>query len=130
MTTHPSQRSEAVQSRLMPLLNEYMQQHGIRTVRDTALSLGISRTALHELLRDPLEGKPRSTPSVETLILLARAFQRPTHELLYLLVPDAPGAPATEERQSARERLRAMSTALPSTDDFLSTRQNQHGDLL
>ena len=70
-----------------------MRKHGIGNVRDFADYAGVSRAAVYDLIRG------RSTingtwmrPSLETLLKLAGALNIPTHELLYLLEPDAPGA--------------------------------------
>lgn len=75
------------------LITDRMRALGLRNVREFADYAGISRTSIHELLRG------RSTingvwmkPSLDTLTRLAKALDRPTHELLYLIEPEAPGA--------------------------------------
>ena len=75
------------------LIADRMIQLGHQNVREFADYAGIGRTSLHDLLR----GRSRTNgswvkPSLDTLTKLATALQRPTHELLYLIEPEAPGA--------------------------------------
>lgn len=70
-----------------------MRRDGIKEVTKWADHWKIGRSTMYNLLR----GRETSTggwvtPSVETLIKLAKAFDMPTHELLYIIEPDAPGA--------------------------------------
>lgn len=78
---------------LNALIVRSMRRDGIKEVTKWADHWGIGRSTMYNLLR----GRETSTggwvtPSVETLIKLARAFGVPTHELLYMIEPDAPGA--------------------------------------
>lgn len=121
--TQPS----VIESPLSPLIVEYMRQHSLKTMSAFADHSGISRTKVYELLRPTQE----FNPSVQTLLSLARTLGKPTHELLYLLVPDAPGAPQTppvSPRQAAQDRLRALGAGLPGVDDFLRQRQSDSRD--
>lgn len=122
---------------LNDLLVRYMRERGIRSVKDLADQLGLQRSTLYDLVRDarPEAGAARRTyPSVPTLITLARALDKPTHELLYLAVPDAPGAPERRSpddvRRAARDRLRSLSADLPDTETFLRERRAEHGEEL
>jgi repressor LexA len=75
-----------------PLIIKRMRELNIATVEDFARFAKIPRTTVNGLLRGRIS--PNGTwikPSIDTLIALARALNRPTHELLYLLEPDAPG---------------------------------------
>lgn len=65
----------------------HMQDQGIENLRDFATIAGIPLSAMNDLVQG------HKTPAVKTLVALARALECPTHTLLYLLVPDAPGAP-------------------------------------
>ncbi|MBB5363053.1 LexA family protein [Deinococcus humi] len=75
------------------LIVEYMRKHNVENVREFADIVGIGRTTIYDLVRG------RSTingawmkPSLDTLVRLATVLERPTHELLYLIDPEAPGA--------------------------------------
>ncbi|GBF05882.1 SOS repair repressor, lexA2 [Deinococcus aerius] len=75
------------------LIAEQMRRKGIVNLRDFADYADVSRATVYDLVRG------RSTvngawmkPSLDTLTKLATALERPTHELLYLIDPDAPGA--------------------------------------
>lgn len=77
-----------------------MRQLGLSTVKDFADFAGIGRTSLHELVRGRTTTSGTWTkPSLDTLVKLAAALNRPTHELLYLISPDAPGAGAVVDVQ-------------------------------
>src|SRR5690625_3352740 len=80
-------------ARLKELIELRMQQLGIDSYQDFADHFGIGRSTLYELLR----GRTRTRgalvlPRAETMIALARALDKPLHEVLYDLLPDAPGA--------------------------------------
>lgn len=109
----------------------------MKTVKELADALGLQRSTIYDLVRDarPEVGEARRTyPSLPTLIALARALNKPTHELLYLAVPDAPGAPERpspdDVRREARDRLRSLSADLPDTETFLRERRAEHGEEL
>lgn len=111
------------------LFSAYMQEHGLQSVRELADRLGIQRTTIYDLIRPHQAG---TYPSLGTLITLARAMNKPTHELLYAAVPDAPGAPPLppleDTRAQAREQLRALAVTLPDTDAFLRDRREDFGE--
>lgn len=75
------------------LIVDYMRKHNVTNVREFADRVGVGRNTIYDLVRG------RSTingawmkPSLDTLTKLAVALERPTHELLYLIDPEAPGA--------------------------------------
>jgi len=107
------------------LVVDYMRNRDFNTVGDFADHIGLSRSTIYELL-----SSKETLPSLNTLILLARALDRPTHELLYLAAPDAPGAPDVPllpAKTAALTRLKLMGKALPDVDTFLRERREDDG---
>ncbi len=75
------------------LIAERMRQLNLSTVKDFADYAGIGRTSIHDLVRGRTTTSGTWTkPSFDTLTKLAVALDKPTHELLYLIDPEAPGA--------------------------------------
>lgn len=75
------------------LIAARMRQLGLSTVKEFADYAGVGRTSLHDLVRGRTTPSGTWTkPSLDTLSRLAAALDKPTHELLYLIDPDAPGA--------------------------------------
>lgn len=78
---------------LNALIAQSMRRDGIKEITFWADHHGIGRSTLYSLLR----GRETETgvvmmPSIDTLVKLASALTVPTHKLLYLLAPQAPGA--------------------------------------
>lgn len=75
------------------LIVEYMRANNIGTVREFADAVNVGRSTIYDLVRgrSSINGAWMK-PSLDTLTKLATALQRPTHELLYLIEPEAPGA--------------------------------------
>jgi repressor LexA len=94
MTTRGKETKIAeVRGPINGLIVETMRRHSIANVRDFADHAGISRATVYDLVRGRSTiGGAWMKPSLETLVKLAVAVERPTHELLYLLEPEAPGA--------------------------------------
>jgi repressor LexA len=75
------------------LIADTMRHQGIERLEDFADKWGIGRSTIYDLVRGRVSVHGGwSKPSVETLVKLAAALNLPTHELLYLLEPEAPGA--------------------------------------
>jgi repressor LexA len=75
------------------LIVQSMRRHGFREITKWADHFRIGRTTLYNLLHGRETGSGTwVTPSLETLVKLARAFDKPLHELVYMVQPDAPGA--------------------------------------
>lgn len=106
------------------LLTQYMEKHGMSSVVQFAERANMKATTVYDLLSK--DSEKRASPSLPTLIQLATALEMPTHELLYVFAPDAPGAPS--RKQSAKDRLRAIGQRLPSTEDFLAQRRSDSRD--
>lgn len=75
------------------LIADYMSKNNLKNVREFADDVGIGRSTVYDLVR----GRSTSTgvwmkPSLDTIIKLATILNKPTHEILYLLEPSAPGA--------------------------------------
>lgn len=85
-------------ARLKELIDERMKELGFLRYEEFADHYGIGRSTIYELLR----GRTRSRgayvlPRSQTMILLAVALDKPLHEIVYLLLPDAPGAEQLEQ---------------------------------
>lgn len=84
---------QEARSRLADLIDKKMRSEGIASYQDFADRYGIGRSTLYEIVR----GRSRTRgawvrPRLETMLELARALERPLHEIIYLVEPDAPGA--------------------------------------
>ena len=77
---------------LSSLVGERMQQLGHRNVGEFAKYAGISESGIYSILNGRIEDGTPIVPKWQTMVALARALERPTHELLYILDPSAPGA--------------------------------------
>ena len=91
--TKTKQDIQSLRGPLNALIVRSMRRDDIKEVTKWADHWNIGRSTMYNLLR----GRETTsgtwvTPSVETLIKLARAFQMPLHEIIYLIEPDAPGA--------------------------------------
>lgn len=87
---------QEARSRLAELIRSKMKTEGLDSISEFADKHGIGRSTLYELVR----GRTRTRgawvhPSLTTAIALAKALDRPLHEIIYLLEPDAPGAETT-----------------------------------
>lgn len=70
-----------------------MRELRIETLKDLAERSGIGRQTLYDALRGRAPShKNWGRPGLDTLIGLAKALKVPTHQLLYLVEPNAPGA--------------------------------------
>lgn len=83
-----------LRGQLNDLIVQRMSSQGIDSVKEFADKHGIGRSTLYDLVRGRSDGTI-SNPSLETISRLAEALDRPAHEILYLVNPDAPGAAAT-----------------------------------
>ena len=95
MGSKPATDIAKVRGPLNGLIAERMRQLGIDTIREFADYAEVSRSSFYDLVRG------RTTPSgawikpsLDTLAKLAIALNRPVHELLYMVDPEAPGAGA------------------------------------
>lgn len=77
---------------LNSLVAERMRQLGIQNVVGFAEYAGISDSAMYDLLNGRVVNGQLIMPKWQILTKLAVALDKPTHELLYLIDPDAPGA--------------------------------------
>lgn len=79
---------------LAGVLASRMCELNITSIDQLARATGLPRTMLY-FVRNGRVSKNGTTvlPSVDTLTALARAFNRPAHDLLYLLIPDARDSP-------------------------------------
>jgi|GEM_PF-1038420 repressor LexA len=87
---------QEARAQLADLIRDKMEREGLETITDFADKYELGRSTLYELVR----GRSRTRgawvhPSLQTTIALARALERPLHEIIYLLEPNAPGAEAT-----------------------------------
>ena len=122
-------KGEPARGALNVLITEHMRRHEIKDAGQFAEKAGLSRSTVYGVIRGQVG--PDTYPSLVTLIRLAEVLDRPTHELLYLLVPDAPGAPTRPtdaRREEARARLRALSASLPDSETFLAQRPGEFGE--
>ncbi len=71
-----------------------MRELGIENITQFARHFGLGKSTLYELVRGRPESAPHAwkVPSLAFLMQLAEALEVPTHELVYLVEPDAPGA--------------------------------------
>lgn len=99
--TKPSKAIAKTRGPLNGLIADRMRYLGFETVKDFADHAGISRTSLHELIRGRATTSGAWTkPSIDTLAKLAIALNRPLHELIYIIAPEALGAEEfTKNRQ-------------------------------
>ena len=70
-----------------------MEELDLKNYQEFADRFSIGRSTMYELLR----GRSRTRgayvyPNAQTMIALAGALQRPLHEIIYYILPDAPGA--------------------------------------
>jgi repressor LexA len=77
---------------LTSLVADRMKQLGHRNVAEFAAYAGISESGMYSVLNGRIEEGVPIIPKWQTMVALARALERPTHELLYILDPSAPGA--------------------------------------
>lgn len=91
----PDSRSDVqrARSKLTQLIADKMFSDHLKSFQEFADRYGIGRSTLYELVR----GRSRTRgawvkPSLDTMVALARALDRPLHELIYLIEPSAPGA--------------------------------------
>lgn len=77
---------------LNSLVAQRMRELGIANVVGFAEHAGISDTAMYDILNGRVVNGVLIMPKWQIITKLAQALNRPTHELLYLLDPDAPGA--------------------------------------
>jgi repressor LexA len=78
------------------LIARRMAELRIRNLQQFADRFGIGRSTLYDLVRGRSPShKTWGKPSLDTLVLLASALDKPLHELVYLIEPEAPGADVT-----------------------------------
>jgi repressor LexA len=79
-----------------------MRELEIKNLAEFAKHFGIGRSTLYELVRGRSPSAPSAwkTPTLETLILLAKALEKPLHEIIYLIEPNAPGAELLHSQQT------------------------------
>ena len=120
---------EPARGALNILIAEHMRRYELKDAGQFAEKAGLSRSTVYGVIRGQVG--PDTYPSLVTLIRLAEVLDRPTHELLYLLAPDAPGSPTRPtdtRREEARARLRALSASLPDSESFLAQRLGEFGE--
>lgn len=88
------------------LIAQAMRRDGIGEVTKWADHWKIGRTTIYTLLR----GRETKTggwvkPSIDTLVTLSHALRVPTHELLYMLEPEAPGAESVAALETRNSEL-------------------------
>lgn len=91
------------------LIVQSMRREGIKEITKWADHFSIGRTTLYNLMngRETITGG-WVTPSIETLVKLAKAFQKPLHELVYMVEPDAPGAELMRSEGPSRLPVREL----------------------
>lgn len=89
------------------LIAAKMKELGHKKLDEFAEYSGIPYSTLYNLVvgRVTPMGNPVK-PSLDTLVLLAKALNKPLHRLVYMLAPDAPGADDTEVVMSGYRRFR------------------------
>ena len=93
----PKVSRESIRRQRGPIMNlvaKRMQQLGLKNVGEFAEYAGISESAMYGLLNGRIEGGAPINPRWQTIVALAKALDKPAHELLYILDPEAPGAGA------------------------------------
>lgn len=87
------------------LIVQSMRRHGFSEITKWADHFKIGRTTLYNLLHGrETDAGTWVTPSLETLVKLSKAFDKPLHELVYMIQPDAPGAQiATGDKEMSTE---------------------------
>lgn len=80
-------------SRISALLVRAMRRDGFKEITPWIDFHGIGRSTFYSLMRGrETKSGTWTKPSLDTLIALANALQVPLHELIYIIVPEAPGA--------------------------------------
>ena len=75
------------------LITKRMAELRIKNLQEFADRFGIGRSTLYDLVRGRSPShKTWGKPSLDTLVQLANALEKPLHELIYLIEPEAPGA--------------------------------------
>jgi repressor LexA len=83
------------------LITKRMQELDFDSLDQFAEYADINRTSIYQLVRGRLTPNGNWVkPSIEMLMKLAVAFNVPTHQLVYLLEPDAPGADQIQNTSS------------------------------
>ena len=106
MKTIPKAEFKELRTPLNDLVFRKMKELKIETLKDLAERSGIGRQTLYDALRGRAPShKNWGKPGLDTLIKLAAALKVPTHELLYIVEPDAPGAELMRARRPAESLL-------------------------
>lgn len=85
------------------LIAARMRKLGHQTLKEFAKYAGIGSTTLYNLVLGRVtESGVIVKPSIDTLVQLARALEEPVDKLLFMLVPDAPGAESWGDQPPAR----------------------------
>ncbi|RYM38918.1 LexA family transcriptional regulator [Meiothermus sp. PNK-Is4] len=111
-------------SRKLPLegpfndwIAERMDELGIQSVEEFARYAKIGRATMHNVIRGRVS--PKGTwvkPSIETLELLAIALNRPIQDLIFRLMPNAPGSELMTTRAQVRVPVVGVVGAGPGQD--------------
>lgn len=101
------------------LISKRMRELGVDRLEDFAEAVDMPRATLYTLARGRVS--PNGTfvkPSVDTLVALSKALQRPLHELIYILEPDAPGADALMPSSLKRLAVRKAGWVGAGPDEY------------
>jgi len=74
------------------LIADQMRKRDLRNVDEFATYAGLSKAAVYNVLNGRMSNGKVVKPQLETLERLAQALDRPLHDLVYMISPDAPGA--------------------------------------
>lgn len=77
---------------LASLVADRMRELGLKNVSEFATYAEISESNMYAILNGRIDSGVPIVPKWQTMVALAKALERPTHELLYILDPEAPGA--------------------------------------
>lgn len=86
------QQVRRIRGPLNGLVADRMRQLGIPNVTGFAQHAGLSDTAMYDVLGGRIINGVVIMPKWDTITKLAAALGKPTHEILYILDPEAPGA--------------------------------------
>lgn len=84
---------QIARAQLAELIEDKMEELRIGSYKDFADDFGIGRSTLYDIVR----GRTKSrgawvVPNLPTLLKLSIALEKPLHEIIYLVEPEAPGA--------------------------------------
>lgn len=113
---------QEARARLARLITDRMRDENLDSLTEFADRFNIGRSTIYEIVR----GRTRTRgawvkPTLDTTIALANALERPLHEIIYLLEPNAPGAELASPEDASLLRIDVTVAgwvgAGPSQDD-------------